>query len=138
MTKQEFVDNLAERCDLSKADAGRAVNAILESLTEAMTDGEEVSFTGFGKFLSQRRRARAAVNPQDPSQKIRVRAANVPKFRPGSSLREAVAQLPIQNGAPARASSSGGSGSEAASGGASSTASTNSPPGEWRPLGERR
>lgn len=138
MTKQEFVDSLAERCDLSKADAGRAVNAILDSLTEAMTDGEEVSFTGFGKFLSQRRRARDAVNPQNPSQKIRVRAANVPKFRPGTSLREAVAQLPAENGASRRASTSDGSDSEKAAGAASSSGATSSPPGEWRPLGERR
>ena len=137
MTKQEFVDNLAERCDLSKADAGRAVGAILDSLTEAMKDGEEVSFTGFGKFMSQRRRARDAVNPQDPSQKIRVRAANVPKFRPGSALREAVAQLTAQNGA-GRSSSSDGAGSGSSSGAASNSGTTSSPPGEWRPLGERR
>ena len=135
MTKQEFVDNLAEQCDLSKADAGRAVNAILESLTEAMADGEEVGFTGFGKFLSQRRRAREAVNPQDPSQKIRVRAANVPKFRPGSALREAVAQLPVEDGASSRGSAPGRASSDAKT---STTAATSSPPGEWRPLGERR
>jgi DNA-binding protein HU-beta len=138
VTKQEFVDNLAERCDLSKADAGRAVSAILDSLTEAMKDGEEISFTGFGKFMSQRRRAREGVNPQDPSQKIKIRAANVPKFRPGSALREAVAQLPGQNGAAGRASSSDGAGSESRSGAASSSGTTSSPPGEWRPLGERR
>ena len=135
MTKQEFVDNLAEQCDLSKADAGRAVNAILESLTEAMADGEEVGFTGFGKFLSQRRRAREAVNPQDPSQKIRVRAANVPKFRPGSALREAVAQLPVEDGASSRGSAPGRASSDA---GTPTRAATSSPPGEWRPLGERR
>ena len=69
MNKQEFVEELAERTELSKADAGRAVNAIRDSLTEVMADGEEVSFTGFGKFLSQRRRGREAVNPHDPSKK---------------------------------------------------------------------
>ena len=133
MTKQEFVEALAERLDLSKADANRALNAILDSLTEAMTDGEEVSFTGFGKFMSQRRRARDAVNP---SQKIRVRAANVPKFKAGSTVREAVGQLPVGNGAASRGPSSGGAGSEASSGG--SSAGTSPQSGEWRPLGDRR
>ena len=126
MTKQEFVDNLAERCDLSKADAGRAVSAILDSLTEAMRDGEEVSFTGFGKFMSQRRRAREGVNPQDPSQKIKIRAANVPRFRPGTGLREAVAQIPVSGngGSDRRASAETGSASAGAT--------------EWKPLAERR
>jgi DNA-binding protein HU-beta len=94
MNKQEFVESLAERCDLSKAEAGRALDAILDSLTEAMSGGEDVRFTGFGTFSSQRRRAREGVNPQDPSQKIRIRAAHVPKFKPGTSLREAVSEAP--------------------------------------------
>lgn len=130
MTKQEVVDNLAERCDLSKADAGRALNAILESLTEALTDGEEVSFTGFGKFMSQRRRAREGVNPQDPSQKIRIRAANVPKFRPGSALREAVAQIPAASGS--------GDGGGAARGAREPETATSPGSSEWKPLSERR
>jgi DNA-binding protein HU-beta len=91
VNKQEFVDALSQQCDLSKAEAGRALDAILESLTETIADGEEVRFTGFGTFSSQRRRAREGVNPQDPSQKIRIRAAQVPKFKAGASLRAAVA-----------------------------------------------
>jgi DNA-binding protein HU-beta len=128
VTKQEFVDNLAERCGLSKADAGRAVSAILDSLTEAMKDGEEVSFTGFGKFLSQRRRAREGVNPQDPSQKIKIRAANVPRFRPGTGLREAVSQIPVSGNGGAS-----GHSRVSAETGSASTGST-----EWKPLAERR
>ena len=131
MTKQEFIDDLAERCDLSKADANRAVAAILDSLTETMADGEEVGFPGFGKFLSQRRRAREAVNPQDPSQKIKVRAANVPKFRPGKALREVVAELPVTEDASSRKAAASGNGAS----GAGTTPSAE--PGEWRPLAER-
>ena len=101
-------------------------------LTEAMTDREEVSFTGFGKFLSQRRRARQAVNPRDPSQKIRVRAANVPKFRPGARLREAVSQVPPE----ARAAADSDGGSSAAAQTLRSPSSR--APGDWRPLGERQ
>jgi DNA-binding protein HU-beta len=127
MTKQEFVETLAERCEFSKADAGRALDAILDSLTEVMTDGEEVSFTGFGKFLSQRRRARDGVNPQDPSQKIRIRAANVPKFRPGASLRAAVSQQqePEED-------------ARAVSGADDMRSAPSREPAEWKPLGERK
>jgi DNA-binding protein HU-beta len=89
MNKQEFIESLAVRCDVTKAESGRALDAILDSLTQAMADGEDVRFTGFGTFSSQRRRARESVNPQDPSQKIRIRAAHVPKFKPGTSLRAA-------------------------------------------------
>jgi DNA-binding protein HU-beta len=132
VTKQEVVERVAEQCDLSKAAAGRALEAMLDTLTEVMADGEEVSFTGFGKFLSQRRRARDAVNPQDPSQKIRIRAANVPKFRPGSALREAVSQAPA---AEAGRSAAFGDGAGTPSSSGAPAGSTKMP--EWRPLGER-
>ena len=92
MNKQEFIESLAIRCDVTKAESGRALDAILDSLTQAMADGEDVRFTGFGTFSSQRRRARESVNPQDPSQKIRIRAAHVPKFKPGTSLRAAASE----------------------------------------------
>jgi DNA-binding protein HU-beta len=93
MNKQEFIESLAVRCDVTKAESGRALDAILDSLTQAMADGEDVRFTGFGTFSSQRRRARESVNPQDPSQKIRIRAAHVPKFKPGTSLRAAASEV---------------------------------------------
>ena len=141
MNKQEFIEDLAERCEFSKADAGRALDAILDSLTEVMADREEVSFTGFGKFLSQRRRARQGVNPQNPSQKIRIRAANVPKFRPGATLREAVSQVPPGAGGAARPGAGGsarsGDGAGTASSAKEPAASTRSGPPEWTPLGER-
>jgi DNA-binding protein HU-beta len=126
VTKQEFVETLAEQCDLSKAEAGRALEAILDSLTEAMVDGEEVRLTGFGTFLSRRRRARQTVNPQDPSEKIRIRAANVPKFRPGTALRDAASQAPTPSTADA--------GSDGAP---TSTTTAAAEPHEWRPLAER-
>lgn len=133
---------MAERCDFSKAQSGRTLNAILDALTEAMTDGEEVNFTGFGKFHSQRRRARQGVNPQDPSQKLRIRAANVPKFKPGAALREAASHAPADGraaagarGARSRASADGPASAPTAG---DSAASTSSGEPEWRPLGERR
>jgi DNA-binding protein HU-beta len=127
VNKHEFVENLAEHTELSKADAGRALDAILESLSQAMSDGEEVRFTGFGTFSSQRRRAREGVNPQDPTQKIRIRAAHVPKFKAGASLRAAVS-----DGGPAAA--------EAPKGSPAARKATAAAPGEtgdWLPLGRR-
>ena len=90
MTKQEFVDRVAEKSGLNKRDAGKAVDAFLEAVTDALKGGDAVSFTGFGKFSTQRRAARMGVNPRNPGQKVHIPAATVPKFSAGSSLKQAV------------------------------------------------
>jgi DNA-binding protein HU-beta len=90
VTKQEFVDRVANRSGLSRRDATQAVDAILDSITDALRNGEEVNFTGFGKFTAQHRAARQGVNPRDPSQRVTIPAARVPKFTAGSSLKTAV------------------------------------------------
>ena len=90
MTKQEFVDRVAERSGLTKADAGRAVDAFLATVTDALKRGDSVNFTGFGKFSTQRRAARMGVNPRNPGQKVHIPAATVPKFTAGTSLKQAV------------------------------------------------
>ena len=90
MTKQEFVDRVATKSGLSKRDAGAAVDAFLDSITDALVAGESVNFTGFGKFSTQHRAARMGVNPRQPGQKVHIPAATVPKFSAGSSLKSAV------------------------------------------------
>jgi DNA-binding protein HU-beta len=90
VTKAEFVDRIAAKTDLSRKDAARAVDAFLETVTESLKQGQEITFTGFGKFSTQRRAARMGVNPRDPSQKVQIPAATVPKFSAGSSLKSAV------------------------------------------------
>ena len=90
MTKQEFVDRLASKTDLSRRDAAKAVDAFLETITESLKSGQDVSFTGFGKFSTQRRAARQGVNPRNPSQKVDIPAATVPRFSAGSQLKQAV------------------------------------------------
>lgn len=90
MTKQEFVDRVAERSGLTKADAGRAVDAFLATVTDALKRGDSVNFTGFGKFSTQKRAARMGVNPRNPGQKVHIPAATVPKFTAGTSLKQAV------------------------------------------------
>jgi DNA-binding protein HU-beta len=90
VTKQEFVDQVANRSGLSKADAGKAVDAFLDSIEAVLKGGGQVNFTGFGKFSTSNRAARMGVNPRNPSQKVSIPAATVPKFSAGSSLKQAV------------------------------------------------
>ena len=90
MTKQEFVDQIASKTDLSRKDAAKAVDAFLETVTDTLKKGQDVTFTGFGKFSTQNRAARQGVNPRNPSQKVTIPAATVPKFSAGSSLKSAV------------------------------------------------
>ena len=92
MTKQEFVGKVASKSGLSQRDAGKAVDAFLESVTETLKGGDSVSFTGFGKFATANRAAREGVNPRNPSQKVHIPAARVPKFTAGSSLKSSVKQ----------------------------------------------
>ena len=90
MTKQEFVDQIASKADLPRRDAAKAVDAFLDTITETLKGGQDVSFTGFGKFSTQRRAARQGVNPRNPSEKVQIPAATVPKFSAGSQLKQAV------------------------------------------------
>jgi DNA-binding protein HU-beta len=90
VTKQEFVDRVATKSGLNKRDAGKAVDAFLDSITEALKRGDSVSFTGFGKFSTAHRAARQGVNPRNPSQKVNIPAATVPRFSAGSSLKQAL------------------------------------------------
>jgi DNA-binding protein HU-beta len=90
VTKQQFVDKVASKANLSRRDAAAAVDAFLDSITEALRDREEVAFTGFGKFSTQDRKARQGVNPRNPSQKVQIPASTVPKFSAGSQLKQAV------------------------------------------------
>ncbi|MCX8033506.1 MAG: HU family DNA-binding protein [Thermoleophilia bacterium] len=89
MTKAEFVDKLAAKSGLTKKDAAAVVDAFVEVITESLKRGEEVQFTGFGKFFVQEREAREGINPQTKA-KIRIPASKVPKFSPGLALRNAV------------------------------------------------
>lgn len=92
MTKQEFVSEVARRAQLSNRDAGKAVDAFLEAVTDTLKGGGDVTFTGFGKFTTQHRAARMGVNPRNPGEKVHIPAARVPKFSAGSGLKSAVKQ----------------------------------------------
>ena len=90
MTKQEFVDRVASQGNISRREAADAVDAILESITDVLKGGGEINFTGFGKFSTQHRKERQGVNPRNPTEKVTIPAATVPKFSAGSQLKQAV------------------------------------------------
>ena len=90
MTKQEFVDAVSQRSGLNRREAGQAVDAVLDTITDALKRRDSVNFTGFGKFATSERKARMGVNPRNPGQKVHIPAATVPKFTAGSGLKQAV------------------------------------------------
>jgi DNA-binding protein HU-beta len=89
VTKADFIDKVADKSGLSKRDASSAVDAFLDSITECLVSGEAVSFTGFGKFSPQQRKARQGVNPRT-GEKVMIPAARVPKFSAGTALKQAL------------------------------------------------
>jgi DNA-binding protein HU-beta len=89
VTKADFVDKLAAKSGLTKKDSAGVVDAFVEVITEALKKGEDVQFTGFGKFYVQAREARQGINPQTKA-KITIPASKVPKFSAGVALKTAV------------------------------------------------
>ena len=89
MTKQDFVNQIAQRSGLSNRDASKAVDAFLETITDTLKSRDTVNFTGFGKFSTSDRAARQGVNPRT-GEKVQIAAATVPKFSAGSALKTAV------------------------------------------------
>ena len=89
MTKSEFVDRVADESGLSKKDAGTAVDAVINSIEKALQSGEEVNFTGFGKFHVAERGAREGRNPRT-GETMQIAATKVPRFTAGSGLKKAI------------------------------------------------
>ena len=88
-TKAEIIEAVANICDVSKAEAQRAVDAVFTAITDNLTKGEEVRLTGFGSFSVAKRNARTGRNPQT-GQTIQIQASKAPKFKPGEPLKQAV------------------------------------------------
>jgi len=89
MNKGEFVDAVAAKGELSKADAANAVDAVLDAVTEAMKQGDQVTLVGFGTFLVRKREARTGRNPRT-GEPLQIAASNVPSFKAGKALKDAV------------------------------------------------
>jgi DNA-binding protein HU-beta len=89
MNKSELIDALAERAELTKAQAGKALDAMLEVITATLTAGEQVALIGFGTFKQAVRAAREGRNPATGA-KLKIAAAKLPKFAAGAALKAAV------------------------------------------------
>ena len=89
MTKQEFVDQVADRAGLNRKDAAGAVDAFLDTVEDALKRGSDVTFSGFGKFSVSQRNAREGRNPAT-GETIQIAASRVPRFTAGASLKKAL------------------------------------------------
>ena len=89
MNKTELIDAMADSADISKAAAGRAFDAAVNAITEALKNGDQVSLIGFGTFTVRERAARAGRNPQT-GKEIKIPAKKVVKFKAGAELADAV------------------------------------------------
>ena len=90
MNKAELINAVAEKAALSKKDSEAAVNAALEAITGALSDGEKVQLVGFGSFEVKKREARVGRNPKT-KEAIEIPASKVPVFKAGKALKDAVA-----------------------------------------------
>ena len=89
MNKGEIISNVAEKAGISKKDAEKSVNALLEVITETLQNGEKVQLVGFGTFEVRERAARKGRNPQTGAE-IEIAAAKAPAFKAGKDFKEAV------------------------------------------------
>lgn len=88
MNKTQLIDQISEKADISKAAAGRALDAFTDTVTGALKGGDQVALVGFGTFSVRDRAARSGRNPQT-GQTIQIAAAKVPAFKAGKALKDA-------------------------------------------------
>ena len=89
MNKSQLIDKIADGADISKAAAGRALDAFIDAVGEALKEGDQVALVGFGTFAVRERAARTGRNPQTGAT-IEIAAGKVPAFKAGKALKDAV------------------------------------------------
>ena len=89
MNKTELIETIASKSGLTKKDAGSALDATMETITEALSKGDSVALIGFGTFTTSKRASRSGVNPST-GEKIQIAESTVAKFKVGAKLKEAV------------------------------------------------
>ncbi len=89
MNKGDLIEVVADKAGLTKADAGRAVEAVMEAITKALRSGKQVSLVGFGTFQVKKRAARTGRNPRT-GETIQIKASKMPGFKAGKALKDAV------------------------------------------------
>lgn len=89
MNKTDLIEQVAAKRGMTKKDATRVVDAVLDTIADALKRGEKVSLIGFGNFEVRERSARKGRNPQT-GEEIQIKASRVPAFKPGKHLKESV------------------------------------------------
>ncbi len=89
MNKSELVDAIADKAELSKADAGRALDGMIAAVTKALKKGDTVSLVGFGTFSVKKRAARTGRNPAT-GETIKIKASKTPSFKAGKGFKDAI------------------------------------------------
>jgi DNA-binding protein HU-beta len=89
LNKTDLIDRIAEKADISKASAGRALDALVDAIKTSLKEGDPVTLVGFGTFVVSRRASRSGRNPRT-GETIEIESAKVPKFRPGKGLKDAI------------------------------------------------
>ncbi|RSL31561.1 HU family DNA-binding protein [Salibacterium salarium] len=89
MNKTDLINAVSEQADISKKDASKAVDAVFDSITETLKNGDKIQLVGFGSFEVRERAARKGRNPQTGDE-IEIPATKNPAFRPGKQLKDAV------------------------------------------------
>ena len=90
MTKSELINWISKDCKCSKALAEKALNSVTENVAKCLKKGDKITLTGFGTFAVAKRKARIGRNPQTGAE-IKIKAARVPRFKAGKSLKDQVA-----------------------------------------------
>lgn len=90
MNKAELIERIAEKMAIQKKEVEKMLDITLQTITETMKDGQEVTLTGFGTFSPKERTARAGVNPLNPKERIQIPAVTIPKFKAGKTLKDAL------------------------------------------------
>ncbi len=102
MNKSELVKSLAEKAEMTQKDAAKVLDAVVDTIQQALANGEKVQIIGFGSFEVRDRKERKVISPAT-GQEIKVPATRVPAFKPGKSLKEAVVAKKAVKAKPAKA-----------------------------------
>lgn len=90
MNKTELIEALSSKASVSKSEAEKVLNSLIDIVTENLQADKDVTITGFGSFSISHRKERQGVNPQNPTEKITIPAMKVPKFTAGKTLKDSV------------------------------------------------
>lgn len=90
VNKDQLLERIAARANLSKKEAEDVMDAFEAVVIETMKEGKEAALTGFGSFLARTRESRMGVNPQNPTERIKIPTVVVPKFKAGKTLKDAL------------------------------------------------